>query len=172
MATMIAGSFLATKSASAQAYSSDVTNLQVVIPELRSIKVNSLQKDVVLTFATADDFKNGVSSKQTKHLEVTSTGKFQVKVAASSNLRNALNEINVNTISLTPELNSGVDPNTNNTYNLVNLKVNAPQVLISSNLGTVQSFFDVSYKASGGVEYIDKAKGTYQTVVTYELTDL
>ena len=71
MATMIAGSFLATKSASAQAYSSDVTNLQVVIPELRSIKVNNLQKDVVLNFVTADDFRNGVSSKQTKHLEVT-----------------------------------------------------------------------------------------------------
>ncbi len=82
MATMVAGSFLAINSATAQTYSSDQTNLQVIIPELRSIKVNSLQKNVVLAFETADDFKNGVSSNQVKHLEVTSTAQFQVKVAA------------------------------------------------------------------------------------------
>lgn len=151
--------------------------LNVVLSDVRSIKVNPAQTSVSLTFSNVDDYNNGVSSEQNAHLEITSTGGYIIKVRASTaNLVNGPNTIPANTVLLTPKQSStgvastGTGNSVNNTANLTPVNLGAsPATIISSTDGATKIFYDMTYKASGGPQYINKANGTYTTTITYTI---
>lgn len=151
-----------------QAQASDNATLNVVLADVRSIRVNPAQNTVQLNFATATDYQNGVTSDQIAHLEVTSTGGYQIKVKASgSALLNGANAIPVNTITLTPGLNAGyTDPGA--TFTSLSLSATQQQLITTPN-GSPRIMFDVRYGASGGQPYIGKPAGTYVTTITFSI---
>ena len=148
------------------AQASDNATLNVVLADVRSIKLNPAQSTVQLNFKTASDYQNGVVENQNAHLEVMSTGGFQVKVRSSGlSLVNGINTIPVSTISLVPSLSSGyVDMGAS--FQTVTLSPTQQQMISTPN-GTTKIVFDVRYMASGGQPYIDKKAGTYVTTITF-----
>jgi len=154
-------------SVSAQQLSDDVT-LNVTLVAVQNISVNATQTTVTLTFEEAGDYLNGVSSSQPNHLEVASTDDFVVKVSTSTdNLVNGTNTIPVSTITVTPAYASGTDPEA--TESAQTLSIGAKTILTSTT-GTTQAFYNVTYDASGGTDYINKPAGTYTTTVTYTIS--
>jgi hypothetical protein len=162
-----------------QAQTSANATLNVVLSDVRSIKVNPAQATVTLNFANVTDYNNGVSSTQNAHLEVTSTGGYIIKVKSSTpNLVNGTNQIPVNTVTLTPLQSSGGAVGTStsavgraSTLIPVNLGATATTI-ISSTDGATKIFYDMTYRASGGAPYINKASGTYTTTITYTIEPL
>ncbi len=155
------------------------TTLNVVLADVRSIKVNPTQNTVTLNFATVDDYNKGVESNQASHLEITSTGGFVVKVKSSGpNLNNGSNTIPVNTISLVNSTTAGSSlVSTGPNANIVSFTIPVtlaptPATLINSPVGATKIFYDVKYKASGGPAYINKPAGTYTTTITYSIEPL
>jgi hypothetical protein len=143
-------------------------NLNVVLADIKSIKVNPAQSTVTLNFATSADYLDGVFITQAAHLEITSTSGFQVKVkAATASLVNGVSTIPVSTILLTPTLSAGsVDEGA--AFTPVSLSA-TPQPILNTPNGNARIYFDMQYKASGGQDYINKAAGTYVTTITYSI---
>lgn len=178
--TLLASGFLllgvfSNNSLNAQA-SANAT-LNVVLSDVRSIKVNPAQTSVSLTFSNVNDYNNGVTSEQNAHLEITSTGGYIIKVRSSTaNLVNGPNSIPANTVQLTPKQNStgvaaaGVNNAVSKPASLTPVNLSAsPSTIISSTDGATKIFYDMTYKASGGPQYINKANGTYTTTITYTI---
>lgn len=176
-------------SSSVSAQTNANTTLNVVLSDVRSIKVNPAQTNVSLAFANANDYTNGVSSNQPSHLEIISTGGYAIKVKSSGpSLVNGTNSIPVNTITLTPTV--GAQPGVSGSVIVISVGGNTngssggsgtltpavlnptPVNLISSSSGTTKRFYDITYKASGGAPYINKAAGTYSTTITYSIEPL
>jgi hypothetical protein len=152
----------------AHAQTSDEVTLNVTLVATQSISVNATQETVTLTFDDATDYQNGVTSEQASHLAVSSTGLFQVKVNTSTeNLVYETNNIPVSTVTVTPAYASGTDPDATATG--VSLSTTATTILDSDD-GTAQAFYNVTYFASGGADYINKSAGTYTTTVTYTIS--
>jgi hypothetical protein len=151
------------------AQASDNATLNVVLADVRSIIVNPAQNAVQLDFVTATDYQVGVTKTEVAHLNVTSTGAFQVKVKASTDqLVNGANSIPVNTIILTPNISANSTLPAGAVFTPVTLSAIAQQLIQSSN-GSPKVEFDVEYKSSGGDPYINKPAGTYVTTITYSI---
>lgn len=150
------------------AQASDNATLNVVLADVRSIKLNPAQTTVQLNFNNANDYQNGVVLNQNAHLEVTSTGGFQVKVKSSgASLQNGINTIPVSTITMIPSLSSGyVDMGAS--FQTVTLSPTQQQMITTPN-GSSKIVFDVRYQASGGQPFIDKPAGTYVTTITFSI---
>jgi hypothetical protein len=147
---------------------SDNATLNVVLSDVRSIKVNPAQTSVQLSFNNATDYQNGVNSSQVAHLEVTSTGGYQVTVKASGpSLQNGTNVIPVNTITLTPTLSAGYT-DAGLAFQTITLSATQQEMITTPN-GSPKMVFDVKYTASGGQPYIDKPAGTYVTTITFSI---
>jgi hypothetical protein len=153
--------------------------LNVVLSDVRSIKINPAQSVVNLNFTTANDYANGINVSQNRHIEITSTSGFIVKVKASgNNLTNGTNTIPVNTITLTPFLNTASMQRTmvasgssfaNSVYTFPITLSPTPKLLVESSYGSTQIFFDINYASSGGASYMNKVSGTYSTTITYTI---
>jgi hypothetical protein len=150
------------------AQSSDNATLNVVLADVRSIKLNPAQTTVRLNFNNATDYQNGVFMDNLSHLEVTSTGGFQIKVKSSGTfLQNGINTIPVNTITLRPTVTSGY---TDAGLGLQTITLSATnQQMVTTPNGSSRMFFDVRYTASGGQPYINKPAGTYVTTITFSI---
>lgn len=146
-------------------------NLNVVLSDVRSITINPAQSTVALNFASSTDYLNGVFVNQAAHLEVTSTGGYQIKVkAATASLVNNTSTIPVSSITLTPTLSAG---STDEGVSLFPVPLSATQQpIITTTNGNSRIFFDMRYQASGGQDYINKASGTYVTTITFSIEPL
>jgi hypothetical protein len=183
---IVAGFLLLAQSQKSFAQNTANATLNVVLSDVRSIKVNPSQTNVSLVFANSADYNNGVSSDQVAHLEVTSTGGYAIKVKSSGpTLVNGANSIPVNTITLTPTVGTqkasvgagvtAIIPQSSNTQmgSLLAAILNPTAVnFITSPTGVTKQFYDVKYNASGGTSYINKAAGTYTTTITYSIEPL
>ena len=152
----------------AMGQASDNLTLNVVLADVRSIRLNPAQTTVQLQFANVTDYQNGVSLDEPAHIEVTSTGGYQVKVKSSgASLQNGVNTIPVSTITLTPTLSSGF-ADAGVAFQTVTLSSTEQQMITTPN-GSSRIVFDVQYRASGGQPYIDKPAGTYVTTLTFSI---
>jgi hypothetical protein len=143
-------------------------NLNVVLSDVRSITINPAQSTVSLNFASSTDYLNGVFVNQAAHLEITSTGGYQVKVKASTaSLVNGVSTIPVSSIMLTPTLSAG-STDEGVAFTPVSLTA-TQQPIINTPNGSSRIFFDMRYQASGGQDYINKLAGTYVTTITYSI---
>ncbi|UKT62967.1 hypothetical protein [Pedobacter mucosus] len=151
----------------------DNATLNIRLYPIQTITVNPTQKTVNLDYKTTADYTDGVSLAQADHLTVYSTGAFIVKVkSASASLTGAKSNIDANDVSISP-LAGTSNQLANATYSARNLS-NADQTIISSNTGSVNKNFNITYKAAGAQKYVDKYFKTenptvYTTTVTYTI---
>nr|WP_314498754.1 hypothetical protein [uncultured Chryseobacterium sp.] len=144
--------------------------LNVRLKPIQTLIVNNLQKTVNLDYVTKDDYNNGVSSVNTDHLNIYSTGGFQVKVkSANAALQNGAKTIQSNTIQIKATAGSEAVNGAQYAQN-VQLSANETTLVTSSN-GGVNKKISIEYKGAGGNAYLDNyIAGQDPTVYTTELT--
>ncbi|MFB9055170.1 hypothetical protein ACFFU9_00300 [Mariniflexile ostreae] len=161
----------------AQTPATDVVTLNVNLSPIQSITVNTSQKTVNLDYVTADDYSNGVTLAQANHLEVYSTGGFQVSVkSAGTELTNgsevngniAASDIKITATDGTAAIDAAAYKPT------VSLSAEN-QAILSTTKGAVNKNVNITYGAAGGDAYVDKYIAgqnptTYTTQLTYTIT--
>jgi len=157
----------------------DNATLNVRLNAIQTLVVNSQQKTVNIDYTTKDHYKDGVSSKQANHLNIFSTGGFEVKVKSSgSELINQgtggpNGNINASTIKIVATQGSQ-DALTEADYKQ-NVELSATDgIIVSSTKGARDKNIDIEYKAAGNDEYLDKyvanqTPTTFMTTVTYTI---
>ncbi len=153
----------------------DNTTLNVKLSGLQAITVKSDQKTVNLVYDTPDKYLQGVSSLNEDHLNVFSTGAFQVTVHSADLKRNGGSEtIEASTIKIKAEVGSN-NPLTGQTMADIAL-ANEPVNLISSEVGGFNKNFNITYTGKGEdayrTDYIAGGENIYTTTVTYTITAL
>ena len=144
--------------------------LNVRLKPIQTLVVNNAQKIVNLDYVTKDDYANGVSSLNADHLNIFSTGGFQVKVkSAVSALQNGGKNIQANTIQI--KATAGSDA-VNGAQYAQNVQLSANETtLVSSSNGGVDKKISIEYKGAGSNTYLDNyIAGQDPTVYTTELT--
>lgn len=148
-------------------------NLAVELNPIQTIEINPDSRDVMLRYESLDDYNNGVSSVNAKHLKVTSTGGYEIKVKAADFTYDTdatgLNKINLSHIGL---VTSGETKDKSYTP-LTGLTKEDKQIVLS-NYGGVNQEFDVTYSAKKDNEYLanNYVKGNQvklHTTVTYTI---
>lgn len=144
--------------------------LNVKLKPIQTLVVNANQKTVDLEYSSKDDYKDGVTSTNTDHLNIYSTGGFQVKVkSASASMANGNKKIEANSIQIAAS--AGSEAIAGATYSS-NVKLStAESTLVSSTVGGVDKKITIAYKGAGANAYLDNyIAGQNPTVYTTELT--
>ena len=162
----------------AQAQNSDNVTLNVRLNPIQTLVVNSLQKEVNLDYTTKEHYNQGVSLKQENHLNIFSTGGFEVKVkSGGSELTNQGAGPNGNIAAATVKLtalagtqNALADAQ----YNQDVVLSATEGVIASSTKGARDKNIDIQYAAAGNDAYLDKyvanqTPTTFTTTVTYTI---
>lgn len=147
--------------------------LNVVLKPIQTLVVNNQQKIVNLEYSTTDHYANGVESNNTDHLNIYSTGGFQVKVkSGNAVLQNGGKQIQANSIQV--KATPGSDA-VNGAQYAQNVTLSANETtLVSSTNGGVNKKISVQYKGAGGNEYINnyianQNPTVYSTELTYTI---
>lgn len=154
--------------------------INVNLKPFQSIIVNTGQTDVDLDFVDADDYEDGVTSEQVNHLNVYSTGAFEITVMSAASATDltttSLNpddkKIAIGDIKITAT-DGGLNPLTGADMPTVTLAT-TDQPLITSDAGGFNKNFNVTYTADGDYvnHYLDGATGndtTYSVDVVYTI---
>lgn len=154
----------------------DNVTLNVRLKPIQTLVVNPMQKTVNLDYTSEADYENGVSSLQVDHLEVFSTGGFQVKVKSSGDeLTNSQAGVNgniaANTIQIIPTAATNAIPGA--AYESISLSSNE-QTIVSTVKGAVAKKVNVEYKGANANAYIDyyvadQNPTVYTTTLTYTI---
>jgi len=154
----------------------DNATLNVRLNPIQTLVVNAQQKTVDIDYVTKDHYKDGVSSTQNNHLNVFSTGGFEVKVKSAGDLINNATagpngNIDASSIKITA-LPGTQDPLTNNvSYEPTAILTGSENTIVSSTRGAVDRNIGVLYEAAGANAYIDKyVAGQTPTVFTTTVT--
>lgn len=157
---------------------SSTDNDNVNLYPIQSITVNALQKTVDLDYKLKSDYSDGVSLLQEDHLEVYSTGGFQIFVkAGGSELTNAAATTygNINNSDITIATTDGTNP-IGAVTNVASVTLSdANQSILTATSGAVDKTVSITYGAAGGNTYEDKyiassSPTTYTTQLTYTIT--
>jgi len=155
-----------------KAQTTGTTNLNVSIQGIQSIIVADANVD--LPFTSPADYANGVTAIKSGHLTVTSSGIFSVSVKAAGDLTGpASATIPVNTVSITAAA-IGSPALTGYTFasNAALTSAVSGTPVMHSATGVTTATVNVTYKAAGGNPYLNKADGTYTTILTYSITPI
>ncbi|MBB1138713.1 hypothetical protein [Myroides sp. WP-1] len=153
------------------AQNSAQTNLNVVLKPIQSIKINDQQQQINLSFETVEDYTKGKISDQADHIEIMSSGTYEIRVVANSPLQHDSDEIRLENIGLNPSL--GGIGEFRETISLLPVSLSMREKnMIQSNVGDVKRTFNVSYKMNASDELLNKSIGTYSTVITYTILSL
>jgi len=153
--------------------------LNVKLNPIQTLIVKTDQKTVDLNYIDRTDYLNGVSETQNNHLNVFSTGGFEVKVKSDgSELVNKATagpngNIDVATVKITA-LAGTQDPLVTATYNPSVALSATENTIVSSTKGAVDRNIGVTYEAAGANAYIDKyvanqTPTVFTTNVTYTI---
>ena len=147
--------------------------LNVRLKPIQTLVVNNAQKIVNLDYVTKADYANGVSSLNGDHLNIFSTGGFQVKVksgnSALQNTNNGNKVIDANTIQIIATAGSDAVDGAQYAQN-VQLS-NNETMIVSSSTGGVDKKINIEYKGAGQNTYLNNyIAGQDPTVYTTELT--
>ena len=156
----------------------DNATLNVRLNPIQTLVVNAQQKTVNIDYATKDHYKDGVSSKQANHLNIFSTGGFEVKVQASgSELTKQGNTGNGNIAASTIKIiaTKGTNDGLVDAEHKQNVELSATEgIIVSSTKGARDKNIDIEYKAAGNDAYLDKyvanqTPTVFTTTVTYTI---
>ena len=144
--------------------------LNVRLKPIQTLVINNAQKTVNLDYVTTDDYANGVSSVNADHLNIYSTGGFQVKVkSANAAMQNGGKTIQANTIQVIATAGTEAVNGAQYSQN-VQLSANETTLVTSTN-GGVNKKISIEYKGAGANSYINNyIAGQNPTVYTTELT--
>ncbi|MBF5027198.1 hypothetical protein [Planobacterium oryzisoli] len=172
-----------TASAKAQATNQSTAELNILLHPIQTIIVNPGQATVNLEFKTKDAYKNGVESKQVNHLNIYSTGGFEIKASATSDKLTStasttstlpLADILLTASESTADGITGAQYQTN-----VPIAITASpasgSLLVSHTSGGVNKNIDITYKAAPDDDaYINKyirsqSPTEYTTTIIYQI---
>lgn len=151
--------------------------LNIKLHKIQSLVVNTGQKTVNLEYIKIEDYAGGVTSNQKDHLEVFSTGGFNITAKSSDGTLKGIQgndkTINVGDVKLTASVG------TNNTLGNLTMNTTAlsstEQSIVKSGLGGRELKFNVEYKTQHDAyayinHYIKNENPTvYTTTVTYTI---
>lgn len=154
--------------------SSDKVSLNIVLYPIQTIVVNSNQNVVDLEYLSETDYQKGVSTNQTDHLTIYSTGGFNVNVeSADDKMIGKDKNIAVSDIKISAS--KGSNNNLPSVEYAANVLLSAAAAsLVRSKTGGVDQTFDVMYEAAGDDKYInhydvDDSPTVFTTTVTYSI---
>lgn len=150
--------------------------LSVTIMPIQILTINGAT--VNLKYETKDNYDKGVEVPKDNHLNVYSTGAFNVTVKSlSDNLKNTMDEnqtIDSEGIKITAT--TSLDNDLNYTLLGKDVSLGSEKSIIMSTEGGVDKNFNITYKGEGGNAYISKyfkdnngAESVYTTTVTYTI---
>lgn len=145
--------------------------LNVKLQPIQTLVVNNAQKNVDLNYVTKDDYKNGVASTNTDHLNIYSTGGFEVKVKSANSSLNHTSGKNIQANTIEIKATAGSSAVTGAQYSQ-NVKLSANETtLVTSTTGGVDKKISIEYKGAGADAYLnDYIAGQNPTIYTTELT--
>lgn len=151
---------------------SDNVTLNIKIHAIQSLVVNNDQKIVDLEYITKEDYSNGVNVDKANHLNIYSTGGFEIKAKTSGATLTGTGgnskTIDVADVTVTPK--GGTNSINDVTYTPKTLSVNE-QTIAESGIGGVNKDISINYAAKGNDEYINHyVKGETPTVYTTQVT--
>ena len=157
-------------SAMAFSQNSGTVTVNLIFKPIQSIEVNSTQKNVDLIYDTKDDYQNGVTSLQSNHLKVFSTGGFNIKVNADGDFKNSASKT-INSSDMTLLATAGSNNKENKfTTKPINLS-HSNQILVTSNGGGKDIYFNIEYSLQNDKgknnNYVNKYKSTDRNKATY-----
>ena len=141
------------------------TKVTIKLRPMQAITVN--QSNVLLDYATIEDYSTGVTTEMTSHLTVYSVGGYVVRVESDGDFeRVGGGTISAGDIKLkatSAALSPGNMPE-------VDLSVN-PTALITSNIGGLNKKYNVTYNNHLGKDfaYAGKGAGEYIATVIYTI---
>lgn len=147
------------------------SNLNVILKPIQSIKINDQQQQINLSFETVEDYTKGKISDQADHIEIMSSGTYEIRVVAHTPLTHQTDEINVENIALSPSLGGIGEFRENIALLPVSLSMREKN-MIRSSVGDVKRTYNVSYKMNASEDLLNKPVGTYSTVITYTILSL
>ena len=111
-------------------------------------------KVVNLDYVTKDDYANGVSSVNADHLNIYSTGGFQIKVkSTNAALQNGAKNIQANTMQI--KATAGSEPVTGAQY-AQNTQLSANETTsVTSAIAGLDKKISIEYKGAGSNTYLD-----------------
>lgn len=150
--------------------------LNVKLNPIQTLVINNGQKEVNLEYKTETDYANGVKSKQDNHLEIYSTGGFEVRVKSSgseltTNQSGPNGNIKSNSITIVPSAGSqGVE---GAQYTSKPLSAD-DQAIVTATKGGVKKNVSIEYQGAGADAYINNYVAgqnptVYTTTVTYTI---
>lgn len=143
--------------------------LNIKLNPIQTLIVNSTQREVDLVYSTESHYSDGVSSLNADHLNIYSTGGFQVKVRSSlASLQNGSKTINASSIQI--KASAGSNPVNNAVYNQNISLSTGESTIVSSTSGGVNKKINIEYKGAGSDEYVNNyIFGQTATVYTTEV---
>ena len=142
------------------------TTVTINLKPMQAITVN--QSNVLLEYATINDYSNGVDTTMTNHLTVYSVGGFIVNVKSDGHFTNGNNFIPAEDVIITAIPAEGSP----GTFSPVELSTTAAALITSTTTGGFNKSYDVNYSnklAGEAFAYAGKEGGTYTAVVTYNI---
>lgn len=156
----------------------DNVTLNVKLNPIQTLIVKIGQETVDLDYVSRADYLNGVSSTQNNHLNVFSTGGFEVKVKSAGDLINNATagpngNIDASSIKITA-IEGTQDALTGAKHEQNVLLSDTEGLIVSSTKGARDKNIDIEYQAAGGDAYLDKyvanqTPTTFTTTVTYTI---
>lgn len=178
MKKLVTASLMVLIAMAAQAQTDNAT-LNVRLNPIQTLVVNAQQKTVDIDYITKDHYKDGVSSKQVNHLNIFSTGGFEVKIKSSgSDLTNqgtAGTNGNIAASTIKIVATQGTQDALTEADYKQNVVLSATEgIIVSSTKGARDKNIDIEYQAAGNDAYLDKyvanqTPTTFTTTVTYTI---
>jgi hypothetical protein len=145
------------------------TTVTISLKPMQAITVN--QSNVLLEYATINDYSNGVETDMKNHLTVHSVGAFTVRVTADANFKDdENNEIPMSDVILTASAVGG--SSVPDVYFKPITLGGESTALISATSGGMNLEYDVKYSntlAGNAFKYAEKKGGDYTAMVTYTI---
>jgi len=155
---------------SSKAQTTGTVTLNCVLNNVTSITIGASFQTTALTYTTAADYTNGVTTNQTAALTAISNQAYSVKVIASQDLTNNTNTIPIGDVTITP---SFTGTNSNITCTAKALSKTVTNTIISSSVGTTSQAYNLEYSTVGAPssDFLGKPAVTYTSTLTYTITN-
>ena len=160
---------------SSVAFAQATATLNVKLYPIQTIMIGG-ENTINLEYKTKDNFKNGVSKKVDDHIEVYSTGGFEIKAKTNNANLVGTGENSKFIESSDIELLATNGSSSLDVGSMVKAQLNGTTEvsLLTSSVGGVDKTFNVEYFAAGGDKYINHYVNSenptkYTTEVTYTI---
>lgn len=158
------------------ATASDQVTVNIKLKPIHTLVVNSGQKNVDLTYSTKLHYSGGVEAPQADHLEIFSTGAFEVKVKTDGDFKSGSESILASSVKVTSSAGT-INPIPGSPTYSQDMKLSASdQSFIKSTTGGRDMKVNVNYKGAGGDDYLNKfsknrgaAENVFVAQVTYTI---